>query len=86
MDARQIQQVRRFHRVVTQRAGVLHDDYLKRGRPLGEARLIFEIGTAGAEVAELRRRLGLDSGYASRLLRAKRRAMEDRDKDKPPGK
>ena len=70
MDARQIQQIRRFHRVVTQRAGVLQDDYLERGRPLGEARLIFEIGTQGAEVGELRRRLGLDSGYASRLLRS----------------
>lgn len=70
MDARHIDQIRRFHRVVTQRAGVLQDDYLKRGRPLGEARLIFEIGTEGAEVGELRARLSLDSGYASRLLRS----------------
>jgi DNA-binding MarR family transcriptional regulator/GNAT superfamily N-acetyltransferase len=68
MDADQIRQVRRFNRLVTQRAGALEDDYLNRGRPLGEARLVYEIGADGAEVATLRRRLGLDSGYASRLL------------------
>jgi len=70
MDARQIEQVRRFNRVVTQRIGALEDSYLRRGRPLGEARLIFETGTHGADVRTLRTRLGLDSGYLSRLLRS----------------
>jgi len=70
MDAQQIQQVRRFNRVVTQRVGALEDSYLRRGRPLGEARLIFETGVQGAEVRVLRARLGLDSGYLSRLLRS----------------
>jgi DNA-binding MarR family transcriptional regulator/GNAT superfamily N-acetyltransferase len=70
MDADQIRQVRRFNRVITQRAGALEDDYLSRGRPLGEARLIWEIGADGAEVRTLRERLGLDSGYASRLVRS----------------
>ena len=70
MDARQIQQVRRFNRVVTQRVGALEDSYLRRGRPLGEARLIFETGAGGADVRALRDRLGLDSGYLSRLLRS----------------
>ncbi|MDR3467373.1 MAG: helix-turn-helix domain-containing GNAT family N-acetyltransferase [Xanthobacteraceae bacterium] len=70
MDARQIQQVRRFNRLITQRVGALDHDYLRRGRPLGEARLIYEIGTGGAEVRALRARLGLDSGYLSRLLRS----------------
>jgi DNA-binding MarR family transcriptional regulator/ribosomal protein S18 acetylase RimI-like enzyme len=37
--------------------------------PLAAARLVFEIGPAGATVRELRDRLGLDSGYLSRLLR-----------------
>jgi DNA-binding MarR family transcriptional regulator/GNAT superfamily N-acetyltransferase len=32
--------------------------------------LLWEIGEQGAEVRELRRRLGLDSGYVSRLLRS----------------
>lgn len=67
-SAEDIARVRRFNRVVTQRVGALNDDYLRRGRPLGEARLIYEIGCEGADVAELRSRLGLDSGYASRLL------------------
>ena len=65
-----IDQVRRFNRVVTERVGALNDHFLGRGRPLGEARLLWEIGPHGAEVRELRSRLGLDSGYLSRLLRA----------------
>ena len=70
MDDEQIQQVRRFNRLVTQRVGALDDGYLRRGRPLGEARLIFETGRHGADVRSLRSRLGLDSGYLSRLLRS----------------
>lgn len=70
MHEAQISQVRRFNRLITQRVGALEQDYLRRGRPLGEARLLFEIGRAGANVRTLRRRLGLDSGYLSRLLRA----------------
>src|SRR5271168_4133711 len=68
MDRTQIQRVRRFNRLVTQRVGALEDHYLSRGRPLGEARLIFEIGVNGADASALRGRLGLDSGYLSRLL------------------
>src|ERR1700749_2020573 len=68
MDAGQIAQVRRFNRLVTQRVGALDDSYLRRGRPLGEARLIFETGRLGADVRSLRTRLGLDSGYLSRLF------------------
>jgi DNA-binding MarR family transcriptional regulator/GNAT superfamily N-acetyltransferase len=70
MEACLVQQVRRFNRVVTQRVGALEDSYLRRGRPLGEARLIFETGADGADVLVLRTRLGLDSGYLSRLLRS----------------
>ncbi|MEV5596793.1 bifunctional helix-turn-helix transcriptional regulator/GNAT family N-acetyltransferase [Streptomyces sp. NPDC052496] len=70
MDAAQIDQVRRFNRTVTERVGVLHDHYLGRDRPVGEARLLWEIGERGADVRRLRERLGLDSGYVSRLLRA----------------
>jgi len=70
MDEHQIRVVRRFNRVVTQRAGALEDSYLRLGRPLGEARIIYETGPAGADVSLLRTRLGLDSGYLSRLLRS----------------
>lgn len=65
-----IQQIRSFNRTVTRRIGVLHDHFLGRNRPLGESRLLFEIDENGLEVKELRARLGLDSGYASRLLRS----------------
>lgn len=65
-----IETVRRFNRIVTRRTGALDADYLKRGRPLGEARLLFEIGAAGADARSLRARLDLDSGYLSRLVAA----------------
>ncbi|MEU9344653.1 helix-turn-helix domain-containing GNAT family N-acetyltransferase [Streptomyces sp. NPDC048278] len=70
MEAAQIDQVRRFNRTVTERVGVLHDRYLGRDRPIGEARLLWEIGEQGQDVRRLRERLGLDSGYVSRLLRS----------------
>jgi DNA-binding MarR family transcriptional regulator/GNAT superfamily N-acetyltransferase len=62
--------VRSFNRLVTQRVGALNDHYLARGRSLGEARLLWEIGPDGCDVRLLRSRLGLDSGYLSRLLRS----------------
>ena len=65
-----IGQVRRFNRAVTQRAGALDDAFLARGRPLGQARVLWEIGPDGRDVRDLRARLDLDSGYLSRLLRA----------------
>jgi DNA-binding MarR family transcriptional regulator len=61
--------VRAFNRTVTQRVGALDDNFLSRDRPIGEARVLWEIGD-GCEVRELRSRLGLDSGYLSRLLRS----------------
>ena len=70
MDSKSIQQVRSFNRTVTERVGALNDRFLGRHRPLGEARLLWEVGTEGAEIRELRARLSLDSGYLSRLLRS----------------
>ena len=70
MRSEQIQAVRSFNRAVTQRIGALNDSFLDRGRPLGEARLLYEIGRAGRELGVLRERLALDSGYLSRLLRS----------------
>jgi DNA-binding MarR family transcriptional regulator/predicted GNAT family N-acyltransferase len=61
--------LRRFNRVYTQRIGVLADSYLDTGRPLGPSRVLFELGAGPARVGDLRRRLDLDSGYLSRLLR-----------------
>ncbi|HEX2220561.1 MAG TPA: helix-turn-helix domain-containing GNAT family N-acetyltransferase [Gemmatimonadales bacterium] len=66
--AGQIAEVRRFNRQVTKFAGVLEDRFLGRDRPLGESRVLFEIGRAGADLRDLRARLDLDSGYLSRLV------------------
>jgi DNA-binding MarR family transcriptional regulator/GNAT superfamily N-acetyltransferase len=65
-----VEQVRRFNRLVTERIGALNDRFLGRPIPLGEARLLWEIGLEKREVRLLRSRLGLDSGYLSRLLRS----------------
>jgi DNA-binding MarR family transcriptional regulator/GNAT superfamily N-acetyltransferase len=70
MDMPLVEQVRSFNRTMTERVGVLNDHFLGRNHPLGEARLLWEIGEKGAIIRELRRRLGLDSAYVSRLLRS----------------
>jgi ribosomal protein S18 acetylase RimI-like enzyme len=70
MDRGLIEQVRSFNRSITQRAGALEDAFLSRERPLGQARLLWEIGPDGCDVRVLRSRLELDSGYLSRMLRA----------------
>jgi DNA-binding MarR family transcriptional regulator len=62
--------VRRFNRLHAQRVGALEARFLGRDRPLGEARVLWEIGEQGREVRDLRRQLDLDSGYVSRLLRS----------------
>src|SRR5437588_10529977 len=70
MEMPLVEQVRSFNRTMTERIGVLNDHFLGRNHPLGEARLLWEIGAQGVEVRELRRRLRLDSAYVSRLLRS----------------
>jgi DNA-binding MarR family transcriptional regulator/ribosomal protein S18 acetylase RimI-like enzyme len=69
MESAMVEQVRRFNRIVTQRVGALEDRFAGLGRPLGEARLLWEIGAEGCELRELRARVDLDSGYLSRMLR-----------------
>ncbi|MBC9730933.1 bifunctional helix-turn-helix transcriptional regulator/GNAT family N-acetyltransferase [Streptomyces sp. TRM68367] len=63
---------RRFNRYFTRRIGVLDDHYLGQDRPLGEARLLFEIAghRGGVSLRELRGVLGLDAGYLSRMAKA----------------
>ena len=73
MTGEQTVVLRRFNRTYTQRIGALDESFLGTGRPLGPARLLFEVGAAGeagATVRELRERMSLDSGYLSRLLRS----------------
>jgi DNA-binding MarR family transcriptional regulator/predicted N-acetyltransferase YhbS len=70
MSQAAIPAIRAFNRTAAERIGVLTDHFLGRARPLGETRALWEIGPDGLEVRVLRARLGLDSGYASRVLRA----------------
>ncbi|HYI35119.1 MAG TPA: helix-turn-helix domain-containing GNAT family N-acetyltransferase [Thermoleophilaceae bacterium] len=65
-----IETIRSFNRSVGRRLGAMDERFLGRARPMGEARVLWEIGPEGAEVRALRARLGLDSGYLSRLLRS----------------
>jgi DNA-binding MarR family transcriptional regulator/GNAT superfamily N-acetyltransferase len=64
-----IARIRSFNRSVTLHIGALSGGYLGRKRSLAACRLIFEIGADGIDIRHLRARLGLDSGYTSRLIR-----------------
>ena len=78
--------VRSFNRLVTRQVGALSDRYLGR-RPLGEARVLFEIGTDGATPRDVRARLGLDSGYVSRMIRSlERDGLVERRPDPADGR
>jgi DNA-binding MarR family transcriptional regulator/GNAT superfamily N-acetyltransferase len=63
-----VARIRSFNRLVTRRVGALEDTYLATGRPLGANRALWEIGAAATDLRALRARLGLDSGYLSRLV------------------
>ncbi|NUR08051.1 MAG: MarR family transcriptional regulator, partial [Nocardioidaceae bacterium] len=69
MRSEDVARVRSFNRTVTQRVGALQEQYLARDRSLGAARVLWEVGSGERDLRELRRVLGLDSGYLSRLLR-----------------
>ncbi|MEV5409159.1 helix-turn-helix domain-containing GNAT family N-acetyltransferase [Thermopolyspora sp. NPDC052614] len=61
--------VRAFNRFYTEHIGVLQAGLLDTPYSLTEARVLFEIGVRDAcETGELRRMLGLDAGYLSRIL------------------
>ncbi len=62
--------VRAFNRAITTRIGALEDHYLGSTRSLGASRVLWEVEGGGVDVRDIRERLGLDSGYLSRLLRS----------------
>jgi DNA-binding MarR family transcriptional regulator/GNAT superfamily N-acetyltransferase len=68
-DAR-IAAVRRFNRYYTRQIGVLRKTFLDSPYSLGEARVLYEIASQGSPTAsDIARRLDLDAGYLSRVLR-----------------
>jgi DNA-binding MarR family transcriptional regulator/GNAT superfamily N-acetyltransferase len=61
--------VRAFNRFYTARIGVLGDGLLRTPHSLTEARVLYELGQREVtEVADLRREMGIDAGFLSRLL------------------
>jgi DNA-binding MarR family transcriptional regulator/GNAT superfamily N-acetyltransferase len=68
MDSSYIRQIRSFNRIVAKGIGAINDRFLGRERPMGESRLLWEVGNNGADLRTLRERLGLDSGYLTRML------------------
>lgn len=64
-----VRTVRSFNRVWTRQAGLLRSGLLDTPYSLSEARVIFEVAQREAvDLAEIRRVLGLDAGYATRLV------------------
>ena len=74
--------VRAFNRLYTGVIGALDEGLVGTPYTLSEARVLYELEQQGVtEVTELRARLGLDPGYASRLLsRLEARGVLVRDK------
>jgi DNA-binding MarR family transcriptional regulator/GNAT superfamily N-acetyltransferase len=64
-----VRRIREFNRFYTRVIGVLEEGLLHTPYSLTEARVIFELAQRGStELGELRRLLGLDAGYLSRVL------------------
>jgi len=80
--------VRIFNRFYTRRVGVLNARFLDTDLSLPEARLLFEIVQGERPVAaDLRRALGMDAGYLSRVLaRFEARGWIARQTNAPDGR
>lgn len=65
----QIRAIRHFNRFFTRQIGVLREGLLHTPYSLTEARIIFELANrSNLTASDLRKELGLDAGYLSRIL------------------
>lgn len=75
MTSRAAASVRVFNRFYTRLVGVLSEQHLSLGLPLGQVRVLFEIGQLEpVEAQALEAHLGLDAGYLSKQLAALEKA------------
>ncbi|TVT51602.1 winged helix-turn-helix transcriptional regulator, partial [Amycolatopsis rhizosphaerae] len=83
-----VAKVRAFNRLYTALIGVLDEGLVGTEYSLSEARVLYELEQQGVtEVTELRRGLGLDAGYASRLLgRLETRGLLARERSESDGR
>jgi DNA-binding MarR family transcriptional regulator/GNAT superfamily N-acetyltransferase len=80
--------VRHFNRFYTRQIGVLREGYLDSPFSLTQVRVLYELAHRQQTTAtQLRRELGLDAGYLSRLLRRfRRRGLIEKKLSKTDGR
>lgn len=67
---RSVARVRAFNRFYTRQIGVLNEGFLESSFSLTEVRVLYELSVRDrCSATDLRRELGVDAGYLSRLLR-----------------
>ena len=83
-----IRTVRKFNRFYTRQIGLLEERLLRTPFSLGEARILYELGTGKRVIAaELSRRLDMDFGYLSRSVRSlERRHLIRRSRSSDDGR
>jgi DNA-binding MarR family transcriptional regulator/GNAT superfamily N-acetyltransferase len=86
--ASHVRAVRAFNRFYTQRIGVLQRGVLQSPYSLTEVRVLYELANgADLTASDVRRILGLDPGYLSRILRSfERSGMLSRERSKKDGR